>query len=269
MAQYRDVLNFNSQSLNPDGDYSSTFLQGMFFDAPSNARECIGSGTIAFSGLAVCSIEVNAFEYAGSGTITFSGSGTCSKNYIYGASGQITLSGAGTCSKNYIYGASGNITFSGTATCSKNYIYGASGSITFSGEAICSSQGVVAFEYDGFGSIVFSGLAGAIISIPYIGTGEIGFAGSSEQLVTIYCEGSGEVVYLGFAECSYSAETLIFVVHLYNGLGLAGHITPIGNDMRIKIGASQIGIPLIIATDNPAGAVRIKANGTVYALRQS
>jgi len=59
------------------------------------------------------------------------------------------------------------------------------------------------------------------------------------------------------------------ILKLFNGLRLVHNITPTDNDLRIKVEESILGIPVIAVTDDPEGAVRIKVNGVVKALRQA
>jgi len=54
---------------------------------------------------------------------------------------------------------------------------------------------------------------------------------------------------------------------LASGYNISYHTTPGAGDVRIKLGSVVYGIPVIPATDDHAGSVRIKPNGTVKALQ--
>jgi hypothetical protein len=59
------------------------------------------------------------------------------------------------------------------------------------------------------------------------------------------------------------------IVKLLNGINLNHRIPPQGNDLRFKVGAVNIGVPLIAPTDDYTGAVRMKIGSTVYALQRA
>ena len=61
----------------------------------------------------------------------------------------------------------------------------------------------------------------------------------------------------------------ISIVHLWNGIHLYHHTIPENTDVRLNIGSTIIGIPIVEATDDSNGAVRIMVNSNVYALQQS
>lgn len=248
--------------------YLCTGAGGITFDGSANVIKGFiytGTGSIAFSGNAVL-LEI--LSYVGNGSLTFGGSGTAMETISYLGSGGIVLSGSGDTLETLSSIGSGLIAFDGSAICragNDSYSYNGSGSISFSGSAVASRN----YIYNGSGSIAFGGNSNTFVSLSYTGSGGIEFAGQATNSISISYDGNGSIDFAGDATCSYSADSLIYVINLYNGAKLAAHITPSTSDLRIKVGASYLGIPLTAATNDHAGSIRIKVGSTVYALKQS
>lgn len=66
---------------------------------------------------------------------------------------------------------------------------------------------------------------------------------------------------------SYTA--FISAIHIWNGIKLSHTFGEVGADFKLNIGSSTISVPVIPATDDAAGAVRIKPDGVVKALKQA
>jgi hypothetical protein len=78
---------------------------------------------------------------------------------------------------------------------------------------------------------------------------------------------------LSTIEESVTAEDVInssyAVIKLSNGIRLVHRMPPQENDLRVKIGTTTFGIPVVSASNDRSGSFRFKYNNIVYALKQA
>jgi hypothetical protein len=64
-------------------------------------------------------------------------------------------------------------------------------------------------------------------------------------------------------------SAFISAIHLSNGLKLSHNFGSTGADFKMSVGGQIVGVPIIAATDDRAGAIRIQIGSTIYALQQA
>jgi hypothetical protein len=224
-----------------------------------------GSGNLTLSGSATTSYSGAAiYSFTGSGTLSLSGNATYTSILSYSGSGNLSLSGNATYKSILNYSGSGALSLSGSATVKETLSKVGIGTLSLSGSATNN----LTLSKTGNGTLNLSGSATTKLSFDCLGNGTLSLSGNATYKSIISYSGSGNLTLAGSATTSSSGGgTYVYVVDMYNGIRFACDIPPSSSDIRIKSGATIIGIPVITATDNHAGSVRIKANGVVKALK--
>jgi hypothetical protein len=237
---------------------AATYFTPMAFGAEGGGAAytlSIGSGSIGLTGTSV-NLKVSRVASISSGALTLAGTGLELK---FGRKSSIT---------------SGNISLAGTAINLKadRKLSIVSGALTLLGTDTGLNYGRKISI--GSGSIALSGTS-IVIKIDRsisLDNGELVLSGTDIILkkgFTLSIE-NGSLTIVGTAiGLSKSVSYLSDAIRLYNDAHLCYHLIPLDEDLHIMADGSIIGVLIVPATDDHAGSIRIKINGTVKALKQA